>query len=102
MWAVWHSGPWVVGEGTPSAGGEPPSAVMKGAALGGKKYVPLFDYYKAEMADKAFKVMVDTYVTDDSGTGVVHQAPATYPPAVAGGYDKHFSQRSFLATLAER
>lgn len=24
----------------------------------------------------AFRVLVDTYVTDDSGTGIVHQAPA--------------------------
>ena len=26
--------------------------------------------------NKAFRVLVDTYVTDDSGTGVVHSAPA--------------------------
>lgn len=26
--------------------------------------------------DKAFRVVVDTYVTDSDGTGIVHQAPA--------------------------
>jgi isoleucyl-tRNA synthetase len=26
--------------------------------------------------DKAFRVIVDTYVTDSDGTGIVHQAPA--------------------------
>lgn len=46
----------------------------KGADLAGKTYVPLFPYFKDHPG--AFKVMVDTYVTDDSGTGIVHQAPA--------------------------
>jgi isoleucyl-tRNA synthetase len=26
--------------------------------------------------DRAFRVLVDTYVTDTSGTGIVHQSPA--------------------------
>jgi isoleucyl-tRNA synthetase len=26
--------------------------------------------------DRAFRVLVDTYVTDKDGTGIVHQAPA--------------------------
>ena len=26
--------------------------------------------------DKAFRVLNDTYVTEESGTGIVHQAPA--------------------------
>ncbi|KAL0435307.1 UNVERIFIED_CONTAM: Isoleucine--tRNA ligase, cytoplasmic [Sesamum radiatum] len=46
-----------------------------GASLVGKKYVPLFDYFK-DYADVAFRVVADDYVTDDSGTGVVHCAPA--------------------------
>ena len=45
-----------------------------GKDLEGKTYVPLFPYFKDH--EGAFKVMVDTYVTDDSGTGIVHQAPA--------------------------
>lgn len=27
-------------------------------------------------SNNAFRILVDTYVTDDSGTGVVHSAPA--------------------------
>ncbi|KAG8388928.1 hypothetical protein BUALT_Bualt02G0176300 [Buddleja alternifolia] len=46
-----------------------------GASLVGKKYVPLFDYFK-EFSDVAFRVVADNYVTDDSGTGIVHCAPA--------------------------
>eukprot|EP01018_Ginkgo_biloba_P031750 Gb_05984 [translate_table: standard] len=48
---------------------------FKGSALVGKKYEPLFDYF-TELSDVAFKVVADNYVTDDSGTGVVHCAPA--------------------------
>ncbi|TPX62646.1 isoleucine---tRNA ligase [Powellomyces hirtus] len=48
---------------------------MKGNDLKGLEYEPLFDYF-AERKGKAFKVMVDTYVTSDSGTGIVHCAPA--------------------------
>jgi isoleucyl-tRNA synthetase len=29
-----------------------------------------------QFEDKAFRVLVDTYVTDADGTGIVHQAPA--------------------------
>jgi len=46
------------------------------ADLRGKKYVPLFDYFYEKKKDAAFIVVTDEYVTDDSGTGIVHQAPA--------------------------
>ncbi|KAJ3088320.1 isoleucine--tRNA ligase, partial [Quaeritorhiza haematococci] len=47
---------------------------MKGSQLKGLKYEPIFPFF----ADRktAFVVMNDTYVTDDSGTGIVHCAPA--------------------------
>lgn len=48
---------------------------VSGASLVGKKYEPLFDYFK-ELSDTAFRVIADNYVTDDSGTGIVHCAPA--------------------------
>ena len=38
--------------------------------------MPLFDYFKPEYESTAWRVVTDTYVTSDSGTGVVHQAPA--------------------------
>ena len=47
-----------------------------GKALKGKKYKPLFDYFAGGEFPNAFQVCNDTYVTADSGTGIVHQAPA--------------------------
>lgn len=49
---------------------------IAGADLVGLHYEPLFDYF-ADQADKgAFVVLADDYVSTDSGTGIVHQAPA--------------------------
>lgn len=41
----------------------------------GYRYTPLFDFF-IELQETAFRVIADNYVTDDSGTGVVHCAPA--------------------------
>lgn len=49
---------------------------MKGSELKGLKYVPLFDYFYDQFKDYGFKVIADTYVKNDSGTGIVHQAPS--------------------------
>ncbi|KAI8371895.1 isoleucyl-tRNA synthetase [Blakeslea trispora] len=49
---------------------------FKGADMAGWEYVPMFDFFAEEFKGKAFKVLVDTYVTDDSGTGIVHNSPA--------------------------
>ena len=35
----------------------------------------MFDYF-LDFSETAFKVVADNYVSDDSGTGVVHCAPA--------------------------
>jgi isoleucyl-tRNA synthetase len=48
---------------------------FKGSALVGKTYQPLFDYFAHYKKDGAFRVVADPYVTAESGTGVVHQAP---------------------------
>ncbi|XVF08373.1 hypothetical protein REPUB_Repub06bG0221000 [Reevesia pubescens] len=48
---------------------------FSGASLVGTKYEPLFNYF-LEFSDVAFRVIADNYVTDDSGTGIVHCAPA--------------------------
>lgn len=48
---------------------------IAGKDLEDLKYKPLFSYYEREMVN-AFRVCTDGYVTDISGTGVVHQAPA--------------------------
>jgi len=49
---------------------------FQGSTLVGKKYTPLFDYFAEEFSETAFRVLADDYVTDESGVGVVHQAPA--------------------------
>ncbi|MDP2434481.1 MAG: isoleucine--tRNA ligase, partial [archaeon] len=49
---------------------------MPGQALVGQRYRPLFPYFVAAFGDTAFRVVSDLYVKEDSGTGVVHQAPA--------------------------
>ncbi|RVX73483.1 Isoleucine--tRNA ligase, cytoplasmic [Exophiala mesophila] len=49
---------------------------MKGSDLKGKQYIPPFNYFYDDFKDRAFKVLNAAYVTDDDGTGVVHQAPA--------------------------
>ncbi|XP_063492343.1 isoleucine--tRNA ligase, cytoplasmic-like [Symphalangus syndactylus] len=46
-----------------------------GACLKGKKYRPLFDYFVKCKENGAFTVLVDDYVKEEEGTGVVHQAP---------------------------
>ncbi|KAF8658531.1 hypothetical protein HU200_058988 [Digitaria exilis] len=50
-------------------------AKIPGSSLVGLKYSPLFDFFM-ELQETAFRVIADNYVTDDSGTGVVHCAPA--------------------------
>uniref|UniRef100_A0A8C6U5K6 Isoleucine--tRNA ligase, cytoplasmic n=1 Tax=Neogobius melanostomus TaxID=47308 RepID=A0A8C6U5K6_9GOBI len=46
-----------------------------GKVLKGKKYKPLFQYF-AKCAEKgAFQIVLDNYVKEEEGTGVVHQAP---------------------------
>ena len=50
---------------------------VKGSELAGRAYRPLFPYFAAlEGPGGAFRVVADGYVTADSGTGVVHCAPA--------------------------
>ncbi|KAH7320312.1 tRNA synthetases class I-domain-containing protein [Stachybotrys elegans] len=49
---------------------------LLGKDMLGWKYQPLFDYFYEEFKDHGFRVLNGTYVTADSGTGIVHQAPA--------------------------
>ncbi|KAL7270886.1 isoleucine--tRNA ligase [Rhizina undulata] len=48
----------------------------KGKDMLGWRYKPLFDYFYEQFKDYGFQVLNATYVTSDSGTGLVHQAPA--------------------------
>ncbi len=47
---------------------------LPASALGGRRYEPLFPYFKDH--PNAFQVLVDGYVTTEDGTGIVHQSPA--------------------------
>lgn len=47
---------------------------FKGTELKGKRYTPLFPYFSDRK--NSFVMANDKYVTDESGTGIVHQAPA--------------------------
>ncbi|KAG6020940.1 Isoleucine--tRNA ligase, cytoplasmic [Claviceps sp. Clav32 group G5] len=62
---------------------------IKGKEMLGWRYKPLFDYFYDDFKDCGFRVLSGTYVTADSGTGIVHQAPAfgeeDYNVAVAAG-----------------
>ncbi|XP_034389757.1 isoleucine--tRNA ligase, cytoplasmic [Cyclopterus lumpus] len=46
-----------------------------GKTLKGKKYKPLFQYFAKCEETGAFQVVLDNYVKEEEGTGVVHQAP---------------------------
>jgi isoleucyl-tRNA synthetase len=55
------------------------TATYPGTRLGGLLYEPLFTYFadaEAYGTGRAWRLLVDDYVTTDDGTGVVHQAPA--------------------------
>ncbi|KAG0675648.1 isoleucine--tRNA ligase [Kluyveromyces marxianus] len=49
---------------------------IKGKDLIGLKYEPLFPYFVKDFGEIAFRVIGDSYVSNDSGTGIVHNAPA--------------------------
>ncbi len=60
-----------------SKSGESPVTILekvKGTALRGKVYEPLFPYFEGHK--NSFQILVDNYVTTTDGTGIVHQAPA--------------------------
>lgn len=49
---------------------------MEGETLVGKTYEPLFPYFAHFGSSGSFRIVSDSYVQDDAGTGIVHQAPA--------------------------
>ncbi|HTO00363.1 MAG TPA: class I tRNA ligase family protein, partial [Microthrixaceae bacterium] len=48
-------------------------ARLRGSELADLRYTPMFDNFAGR--ENSFVVLVDDYVTDDDGTGVVHNAP---------------------------
>lgn len=49
---------------------------IKGSELAGIRYQPLFPYFENEFKGIGFKVLLDLYVKQDEGVGIVHQSPA--------------------------
>ncbi|VDM75767.1 unnamed protein product [Strongylus vulgaris] len=49
---------------------------LKGRMFEGKGYEPLFPYFNHMKSERnAFRVLCNSFVTTDQGTGIVHQAP---------------------------
>ena len=57
-----------------------PSKTFRGSELVGKEYKPLFDYYSKDQGlknrENGWKVYAADFITEDSGTGIAHEAPA--------------------------
>ncbi|KAB0804322.1 hypothetical protein PPYR_01292 [Photinus pyralis] len=49
--------------------------IFYGKELRGVAYEPVFSYYERLKSKGAFRVLTDDYVTEEFGTGIVHQAP---------------------------
>lgn len=49
---------------------------IQGKDLDGLRYKPLYDFFYEDFKDHGFRVILADYVTNDSGTGVVHQSPS--------------------------
>ncbi len=60
-------------------------ARMKGSALAGLKYEPLFPYFSGMRAEGAFRVITADFVSTEDGTGVVHIAPGFGEDDAAAG-----------------
>ena len=62
---------------------------LKGTQLVGLRYEPLFPYFYDQFKEYGFRVFNATYVTAESGVGIVHQSPAfgeeDYQVAVKNG-----------------
>jgi isoleucyl-tRNA synthetase len=67
---------YIAMERLPAYGDLPAQQVVAGRDLVGKHYDPLFPYFADQVEQGAFVVVSDDYVTTESGTGLVHQAPA--------------------------
>ncbi len=50
--------------------------VVKGEALVGANYEPIFNYFASKKSEGAFKVVTADYVGAEDGVGIVHTAPA--------------------------
>ncbi len=49
---------------------------FSGETLTGKRYTPLFSYFRDGASPNAFSILSDDFVGEEDGTGLVHMAPA--------------------------
>jgi isoleucyl-tRNA synthetase len=61
---------WKGGEGVTQVG------TVRGADLVGRRYVPLLPFFADRAGSGAFRVIAGDFITTDTGTGIVHIAPA--------------------------
>jgi isoleucyl-tRNA synthetase len=61
---------WKQGAGVNTVG------TVLGRELLGRRYEPLFPFFADRASEGAFRVLAGDFITADSGTGVVHMAPA--------------------------
>ncbi len=63
-----------------AVGVDTPTKTWRGSELVGLSYEPLFDYYASDATlknrENGWKVYAADFITDDSGTGIAHEAPA--------------------------
>lgn len=60
---------------------------FKGKDMAGWKYQPLFKYFYDDFKERCFRIINATYVTSDSGVGLVHISPAFGPEDYAAATD---------------
>ncbi len=65
----------VLGPVVQEDGGYEVVAEMKGEALVGRRYEPLYTFFPVD-EDKAYRIIAADYVSIEDGTGIVHTAPA--------------------------
>jgi len=71
----------------------------KGSEYVGLRYYPLFDFNTDD--DAGFRVVTDSYVTTDDGTGIVHLAPAFGEDDARVGHEYSLPFRQYVDTAGK-
>lgn len=71
----------------------------KGSEYAGLRYYPLFDFNADDKT--GFKVVTDTYVTTEDGTGIVHIAPAFGEDDARVGHEYKLPFRQYVDTFGK-
>ncbi|MCI1930660.1 MAG: isoleucine--tRNA ligase, partial [Clostridia bacterium] len=71
----------------------------KGSEYEGLRYYPLFDFNTDD--EKGFRIVLDTYVTTEDGTGIVHIAPAFGEDDARVGRENGLPFRQYVDTFGK-